>query len=403
MLLLRLSTKSLLNRKLTTALTLFSIAVSITLLLGVERIRIGAKEGFQGTISGVDLIVGARGGTIPLLLFSVFGIGNPEQSMSWQSYQILSRHPEVSEAVPISLGDSHRGFRVIATTPRYFRFYRFANEERISFKNGNSFQSIQDAVIGSEVARKLQYQLQKEIFLSHGTGEISFQTHEHYAFRIVGILNSTGTPIDRNIFIPIQAMDLLHKKENSAQRERQEISAAYLRLRSKTSVLQLQREINNYSKEPLTVIVPGKTLQELWQVVSVLEQAFRATSFLTFVLSLSGIILVFLTTLNERKREMAIFRSVGARPWFIASLLFYESGLIAFAGCILSLVVVTGGFLLVGPLISSKLGLQLPLTEFQKSDVTFLLFVFIGALMAAIIPALSVYRSSISEGLTVRL
>jgi len=138
-LLIRLSAKSLLNRKLTTILTLFSVTVSVMLLMAVETIRTTAKDSFQNTISGTDLVVGARSGSIPLLLFSVFGIGNPEQNLSWKSFEEFKKHPEVSSAVPISLGDSHKGFRVIATTPEYFSFYTFSKGRAISFKEGVPF------------------------------------------------------------------------------------------------------------------------------------------------------------------------------------------------------------------------------------------------------------------------
>jgi putative ABC transport system permease protein len=403
MFLLRLAAKSLLNRKITTGLTLFSVVVSVTLLLMVERIGTGALKGFQSMISGTDLIVGARAGAIPLLLFSIFGIGTPEQNMSWASYENLSKHPEVKEAVPISLGDSHRGFRVIATTSQYFVFYRYADEIPLSFQEGSAFRNIYDAVIGAEVARELQYRTKKEIYLTHGESEASFQDHKDHPFRITGILQPTGTPVDRSLFIPIQAMELLHKKQGQVRQLPQMISAVFLRLRSKTSVLQLQREINNYSPEALTAIVPGRTLQELWRFVSVLENAFFAISIVTFILSLSGIILVFVTTLNERKREMAILRSVGARPWFIATMLLCEAGVLAAVACILSLALVITSFVFIGPMIVTKLGMDLSLAEFQKSDIFFLILAFAGALMASLVPALSVYRSSISEGLTVRL
>jgi putative ABC transport system permease protein len=405
MLLIRLSAKSLLNRKLTTLLTLFSVTISVMLLMAVETIRTTAKDSFQSTISGTDLVVGARSGSIPLLLFSVFGIGNPEQNLSWNSYERFARHPDVSRVVPISLGDSHKGFRVVATTPEYFSFYTFSNGQELLFQQGAPFSSAQECVIGSEVARKLGYRTNVEIHLSHGTAEVSFDHHEEHPFVIRGILKRTGTPVDNAIFIPIEAMSLLHDPEelNSQHATGRKISAFFVKLRSKISILPLQREINDYAAEPLTAIVPGRSMQELWRIVSVLERSFLAISVVTVVLSITGMFLVFMTTLNERKREMAILRSVGAGPWFVASLLLLEAALLSVSGSILSLFLLQAILSIAEPIIESTLGLTLAFTGLSHFDWRFLFAVTAGAILAAVIPALQVYKTALNNALMVKL
>ena len=124
MTILTLAGKSLWNRRLTSALVVCSIALSVALLLGVERLRTQARASFANTVSGVDLIVGARGGSINLLLYSVFRIGDPTNNVSWASYRAWAAHPQIAWTVPLSLGDSHRGFRVLGTTRDYFQLYR---------------------------------------------------------------------------------------------------------------------------------------------------------------------------------------------------------------------------------------------------------------------------------------
>ena len=121
----RLALQSLRNRWLTALLTVLAIAVSVVLLLGVEKIRTGAKASFANTISGTDLIVGARSGGIQLLLYSVFRIGNATNNMTWRSYEEIAKRKEVAWIVPLSLGDSHRGFRVLGTTKNYFDHYKY--------------------------------------------------------------------------------------------------------------------------------------------------------------------------------------------------------------------------------------------------------------------------------------
>jgi putative ABC transport system permease protein len=116
MVVLSLAYQSLKNRQLTSVLTVLSIALSVTLLLGVEQVRVGARESFANTISQTDLIVGARGGTLQLLLYAVFRIGTATNNISYESYEHFRSHPAVAWTIPYSLGDSHRGYRVVGTT-----------------------------------------------------------------------------------------------------------------------------------------------------------------------------------------------------------------------------------------------------------------------------------------------
>ena len=128
---LTLAAKSLRNRKFTATLTVLSIALAVALLLGVERIRQESRASFASTVSGTDLIVGARGSPVHLLLYSVFHIGNATNNIAWDSYRAIAQRPEVAWTIPLSLGDSHRGFRVLGTTSEYFEHLRFARQRRL--------------------------------------------------------------------------------------------------------------------------------------------------------------------------------------------------------------------------------------------------------------------------------
>lgn len=395
---LRLSLKSIWNRKLTTILTVILIALSTFLILGVERIRTGAKRGFESTISGTDLIVGPRSSPVQLLFYSVFGIGNPTNNVSWESYEKFANHPEVRAAVPISLGDSHKGFRVIGTTPEYFGFYKYGKQRSLEFSRGRGFNRSFEAVIGSEVEETLQYDLSTQITLSHGTGEISFQQHTKHPFTIAGILKHTGTPVDRNIFVSLDSMDALHE---GLQQER-EISAFFLKLQSRIGIFSLQREINEHQGEALTAILPGMALKELWGVMRIMERALMIMSVITYAVSLVGMVMVFLTTLNERRREMAILRSVGAPPSFLSSMLLFEAGLLASAGIAIAFLSLNCFLLLGGQFLEDRLGLSLTFFLPASGDLIYVSLAIISALIAALFPAWRAYRNTLSDGLTVR-
>ena len=133
-----LTWRSVLNRRLTVALTVLSVALSVALLLGVERLRTNARDSFANTIAGTDLVIGARSGPVQLLLYSVFRIGNATNNVSWKSLQAVAAHPQVAWVVPLSLGDSHRGFRVLGTEPGYFERYRYGRGRGLAFRDGET-------------------------------------------------------------------------------------------------------------------------------------------------------------------------------------------------------------------------------------------------------------------------
>ena len=206
----RLAVRSVYNRRMTAGLTVLAIALSVTLLLGVERIRVEAREGFANTISATDLIVGARSSSIQLLLYSVFRLGEPTNNISWETYQEIAGRPEVAWTIPISLGDSHRGFRVLGTDENYFEHYRYSRERRLTLFEGKALADVFDVVLGSEVASTLGYGLEDSIIVSHGIGATSFADHDNAPFTVVGILNKTGTPVDRTVHVTLEGIEALH-------------------------------------------------------------------------------------------------------------------------------------------------------------------------------------------------
>jgi putative ABC transport system permease protein len=343
-----LAWKSLSSRRSTAILTVVSIAVSVVLLLGVEKIRVNAQSSFANTISGTDLIVGARSGSIQLLLYSVFRIGNATNNISWDSYQAIAQKKGVKWTIPISLGDSHRGFRVMGTSKDYFSFYQYGQKRNLQLTSGKPFNDTFDTVIGSEVARSLNYSVGDQVIISHGTVSTSFSEHKDKPFIISGILEHTGTPVDRTVHVSLEGIEAMHvnwqgqiKKRKAGKTlsetnlQPESITAFLIGLDSKIMSFKLQRYINEYSQEPLLAIFPGIALHELWSLMSVAEQALLIISIFVVVAALTGMLAVSLAGLNERRREVAILRSVGASHWHIMGLLIAETLLLTISGILL--------------------------------------------------------------------
>ncbi len=417
---LQLALRSLYNRRGTALLTVFAIGLSVTLLLGVEKVRTEVRASFAHSISGTDLVVGARGGSMQLLLYAVFRLGGATHNISWQSYQEIREHPRVAWTVPLSLGDSHRGYPVLGTTEAYFERYRYARTRSLAFAAGEAFAEPLDAVLGAEVAAQLGYDLGQSITLAHGTGPISFVDHDNMPFRVTGILQRTGTPVDRTVHITLEGMEAIHLGWHNGtppppgQRPNPEslagldltptaITAFLVGLDSRMATFQVQRHINDYRAEPLLAILPGVALEELWSLMGVAEQALLLVSGFVVLVSLLGMLAVMLAGLRERRREMAILRSVGARPRQIFLLLASETLLLALSGIVLGLGLLFLTLYLTQPWIQSHFGLHLAIHAPGRPEWSLLGLFLAAALVASLIPGYQAYRHALAEGLIAKI
>ena len=415
MILFKLAYKSLLNRRASVLLTLLTIAISVMLLLSIERVRVDAKSSFSNTISGTDLIVGARTGDIQLLLSSVFRIGHTNNGVSWQSYQYITKQRGVKWSIPISLGDSHKGQAVLGTTPDYFKHYRFAKKQPLAFEQGQAFSSINEVVIGSEVASKLAYKIGDEIVISHGMGNTSFHHHDDNPFKVVGILKPTGTPVDKTLHVPLAAIELIHggghhdhddhhdHSSHALIGHPKQITAFLMGFDSPLYTLQIRRNINQYKQEPLLAIMPTVTLKELWEMLAIIEKILLLFSFVVVIISLLGMLTTLLANLNQRRRELAILRSVGARPWQLFSLISMESLLTTFLGCLVgctlfyALMGTTAGYL------QSQAGVSINISMLSDYELTLIGVIMAAGFIIGLIPATRAYFYSLSDGISIKI
>ncbi len=413
-----IAVKSLVNRRATAALTVFAIAISVTLLLGVEKVRTEAKASFANTISGTDLIVGARSGAIQLLLYSVFRIGNATSNISWESYREIAARPEVAWTIPMSLGDSHRGFRVLGTNSDYFRHYRYGRKQPLAFVAGAPFDDLFDAVLGADVAQALGYRVGDPIVVDHGLGSAGFSRHEDKPFRVAGILAKTGTPVDRTVHVSLEAIEAIHIDWQSGTRvpgmsisaeqvremdlRPRAITAFLIGLDSRLATFAMQRQVNAYRTEPLLAVLPGVALQELWDLMGTAEAALTAISVFVVATGLLGMLTMLLAGLNERRREMAILRSVGARPLHVFVLFVAEATVLAAVGTLFGLALLYVTLLVAQPIVDARFGLYLNIAPPTLRDLVLMGLVIAAGFLAGAVPAYRAYRNSLADGMIVR-
>jgi len=556
MAILSLAFKSLLNRKLTFFITLFSIAISVTLLLGVQTLKTETKTSFLKSISGTDLIIGSRGASSQLLLSSVFHIGNSTNTIKYETYQDIEKLPAVEWAVPISMGDSHKGYTVIATNLSFYDHFSYANKQNLTVQSGSIDDDMFAVAIGADVAQKLDYHVGDRIIVTHGDGEIEGHDHDNIPFFVSAILAPSFTAIDQTLIISLEAMEAMHTEthdhlgalpgetllnsdhhehehhdehdegheqhaahehhddhdedheqhaahehhdehekdhdedheqhtahehhddhekdhdedheqhaahehhdehekdhdedheqhaahehhdehekdheQHAAHDEHDEdheqhaahehhhedtqdqriarllklkpenINAIFVGLTSRQAILGMQSYVNNFQEEPLSAIIPAVALQELWQFFSLAESALNIVTTFVVLVGLLGMLSIILMSLNERRREMAVLRSVGARPSHIFGLIIGEAGFVCLTGIILGIILLYAVLLILQAPLANYYGFYLDINMLTSNDLLILLTIQCSALLIALIPGSLIYKYSLSDGMNIK-
>ena len=393
----KLAIKSLLDRKGSVLLTCTAMIISVFVMFGVEHIKKEAKNSFASTVSGVDLIVGARSGQLNLLLYSVFRIGTPVNNIGWNTYQKIANSKDVAWTIPLSLGDSHKGFRVLGTNNDYFDYFSYGKKQNLTLDQGSFFNdNIFNVVLGANVASKLNYKIGDQIVVAHGIATNSFTIHDKYPFKITGILKSTGTPVDQTVHVTLEAIEAIHKKPGTPESELtpNQITAFMLGLKSRVKTFELQRAINQYKREPLMAILPGVALSELWRIMAVLEGTLFLISIFVFVAALLGLAAMMAASIRERNNEIHLLRMVGASPAFIFILFEIEAILISVVSIIGAILLFYLSSFVSQELISGQFGLHLGTNIFTINSLKIVCAILIATIVVAAMPAFSVYRKA---------
>lgn len=416
--LLGLAWASLKNRRATVLLTVVTLALSVLLLLGIERVRHEARDAFLRSVAGTDLIVGARSHPVQLLLYSVFRLGEPTANMRWETYEKMRALPPVAWTVPISLGDSHQGYRVVGTTSAFFERMGFGEQRGLRFREGRPFEALYDAVIGADVADALGYAPGTSIVLAHGTARVSVQKHDDQPFTVVGVLARTGTPIDQGVYVSLEAIEAIHLGwRNGVQLpglrraagelpppellQPKTVTAVFVGLESRTATFAVQRVVNEYRGEPLSAILPGVALTQLWALMGGVERALLIAAGCAVLAALMVLLTTILATLNERRREMALLRAVGAGPRHVFGLLLAEAALLTGAGVLLGLALSQGALWALGPWLETRFGVFMsPGWPGVHEQIT-LGGVWLGGILLGLVPAVLAYRRSLQDGVAV--
>jgi putative ABC transport system permease protein len=395
-------------------LVILALTSSMALLLTIDRIKVATQNGFNQSLSGVDLVLGPRGSGIELMLYTVFHLGKPTNNITTETFNEIAQDPRIEWAVPIALGDSHRGYRVISTTDEYFERIKFAGDQSLQFREGSAFKELNDVVIGSAVANALGYTIGTSMFVTHGSGSLG-ELHDDFAFQVSGVLAPTGTPTDQAIFVSLEGYELIHLGwTNGSQaislknidvqqipKERlypQTITAAYLGLTSKLGLFQVARSINEYSEEAVSAIIPGVALTELWSIVGSVDSVFKLLNWLIIGISIIAMMTMTMTALESRTREMTILRALGATPLHLSSMILAEIVLISSFSVLVAIGLVRVLTWVSVDLLSEWAGIRIELIWITTNELAILGLIVLAGLIASLIPAAMIYKHSLHRG-----
>ncbi|MFZ8932170.1 MAG: ABC transporter permease [Pseudomonadales bacterium] len=398
--LLRLATASLLARRRTTGLMLLALTLSCALLFGVEKLRSELRTSAYAAVGAVDLIVGARTAPEQLLLATVFHYGALSTPLPRSTEARLAAHPAVRFALPLSLGDSVAGLPVVGTVPAYFAHLGTPPEGALAFQAGAPFTSDEEVVLGAEAARRLGKDLGDPLTLSHGLGAQSFLEHGDHPLQVVGILAPTGTPLDQRVLVSLEALHAAHDGVASGAPEEENISALLLGLAPRAAALGLAAQLNRSEDPPLTAALPALTLAGLLRWLGAGEAVLRVLSIFVMVVALTGMLAMMLASLEQRRREMAVLRALGAGFGTLLTLLLAEALILTFLAIGLGLGLVHGGLTLAAPTLQSATGLALQDLGPTPGEGLLALGALALATPAGLLPAWLAARRALMDGLS---
>ena len=451
--------RSILDRRFSLSLIVLALAAAIALYISVQNIQRMTRASFENSVANVDLVVSARSSDIQILLNSVFGIGQPTGLVSAESVKDIADLPQTAWHVPVSLGDSHRGFRVIGATNEMFT-------RVLKDSNGDAaFDDVLDTIVGADVATALDYAEGDAIVLQHGVGDYG-AAHDDLPFRIHKVLARSGTPFDRAVFIPLEASEAIHRGWRGGQKlmsmtpeqvakttpapRREEphdehheghhdehheghhdehheghhsenhdehhdehheghehghgpdgIDAVFIGLKEKRTVVQMQRLISEFETEALTAVIPGVALARIWQIIGFADRGFMAINLLIVGLVLLSMVAMTVLSADNRRREMAIFRALGASPRVLVGLMIGEALLLSLAAVVLGIAFAIGLSAIAHEAMAARFGLTAE-AAFYFSDIWVAFYLVPAALIANLVPAMRLYRNSINDGIMVR-
>lgn len=374
------------------------LVLALTTVSAMQRIAEGAKQGFLASARGVDLVVGQPDGNAQMVLGSIFMLGVPGGGLSADDQRQISQLEDIKRAVPIALGDSHRGFPVIATHIHELLLTRqSAQGQPLTLAEGEVADRWDAVVIGSQMAEELGYQVGQTIRLAHGQGTGLESSHAE-TFLVSGVLAPSGTPLDRAVLATTEADRILHKDFIGGGSGR--ATALLVQSHRKVGVFRLQGEIERVTQGRAKAVIPGLALTELWRVFGVVEQAGRWMAAMVLGFAVIAMFGLSVIQARQRQRELWVLRSMGARRAYVAGLQMVEGIILGVAAILGATGLIAGVTAVVEPFFAQQFGIDLKGQWLAPADVGLAVGCLVLCIIGALTPIIVGNGRNVSRGLT---
>lgn len=395
---LKISWKNIWHKPLSSILSILLLAFGagiISLLLNVSE---QLEKQFTKNIAGIDMVVGAKGSPLQLLLSSVYQIDAPTGNIDLKEYQKLLKNPLVKTGIPLAFGDNYEGYRMVGTESSYLDLYQGEIQE------GQLWSQSGEAVIGAKVRELTDLELNKAFSSSHGFNSEMGDNHDHFKYQVVGVLKPTGTVLDKLILTNIKSVWDVHSHAEHEEHEGhehvekpKEITAAFIKFKSPMGIMSIPRYVNQ--KTSMQAALPAIEINRLFSLMGTGIETLKSLAFLIVLISGISVFISLYQSLKERKFELALLRTMGATRFQLFSLVIIEGLVISVIGFLLGMAFSKIAMKIISGMAEESYQYNLQTTFFSKEEG----FLFLGILalgfLASILPSVQAFRLNISKTL----
>lgn len=394
---MRIVLKSLKQHALSTVITAVSIALATGLWITVWVVKTQAQATFSSVTAGFDAVLGARGSSLQLVLNTVFHLESSPGNLPWSDYEDLRKDERVGAAIPIAVGDNYRGYRLVGTLPEFFEKAESSDGKKFELQSGGRWMDAlrREAVVGSFAAERLRLRVGDTFHPYHGL--IFDENNQHSeTYVVVGILRPSNTPADRVVWIPLAGIQSMSGHDPKAA---QDISGVLVKLKSALFGRQLEQLYNKQGNR-LTFAWPiGTIVVQLFDKIAWFENVLTLVSYLVAMVAAGSVLASIYNSMNERRREIAILRALGARRSTLFTIIVLEATTIAWLGVVLGLGMYAGLMQVVSQIIRSQTGVVLHPFAFSPVMIWAPACMLVLGAFAGLVPAVKAYRTDVAEHL----
>ena len=389
----KLSIKNILNKPLSSAISLALLVLGIGIISLLLQLNSLIKNQMDNNLKGIDMVVGAKGSPLQLILSSVYHVDSPTGNISLDEAEKISENRMVGSSIKLLYGDNYKGFRIVGAEKKFIDLYKGV------IKEGKEWKNSYEVLVGSKVHKKLKINIGDELVSSHGLRETG-ESHDDKSFKVVGILKPSNSVMDQLIITSPQSVWSIHDNHDHQEGDDhlhndKEITAMLIKFKSPMNIIQFPRQINENTN--LQAAVPSYEISRLFKLFGFGIETLSYLAYIIIIVSGFSLFINLFNSMSERKYEMALIRTLGASRFQLSTMIIFESLMLTISGFILGMLFSRFGVMFVSSLMEESLNYSLNSFRILSEEYWLLgLSVLIG-FISSTIPALQVYNMNISK------